>query len=354
MSSRTVLILGLAAVVIRGAGAPVVCGQELSPRPPLITAETEDAIQRGIAFLIKNQNTDGTWCTGSPNGDYPCTMTALAGLALLAAGNTPHQGPHAAAVRRAVDAVMRYAGPTGLIASSEEHLRSMYPHGFAMLFLAQAYGMEFDPVQQEKIKRVLERAVELTAASQSALGGWFYIPANSNDEGSVTVTQIQALRAARNAGIKVPKQTITRACQYIEKSANPDGGIRYMASQAPGTPSRPPITAAAVATLYNAGQYENPVALKALEHLNNLLFGKGSEEVFAGHYFYSMFYASQAMYLSGELNWNRHFPGWRDRLLKHQTPTGTWSGDAVGPVYCTSLALLILQLPYGYLPILQR
>lgn len=76
--------------------------------------------------------------------------------------------------------------------------------------------------------------------------------------------------------------------------------------------------------------------------------------MFADHYYYSMLYASQAMYLSGEENWTRHFPGWRDRLLKLQTPTGAWSGDGVGTVYGTSLTLLILQLPYGYLPIMQR
>lgn len=353
MSSRTVLILGLAAVITRNAGAPVVYGQELSPRPPLITVETEDAIQRGTTWLIKNQNTDGIWSSNGLDGNYPGTMTALAGLALLAAGNTPHQGPHAAAVRRAVDAVLRLAGPAGLIASPTES-RTLYSHGFAMLFLAQAYGMEFDPVRQDKIRRVLEQAVELTAASQSAAGGWYYSPDSDRDEGSVTVTQIQALRAARNAGIKVPKQTITRAGQYIEKSANPDGGIRYMASQSPGTPSRPAITAAAVATLYNAGQYENPVALKALEHLKKLLAGKDGDQVLADHYYYAMLYASQAMYLSGEENWTRYFPGWRDRLLKLQTPTGAWIGDSVGTVYGTSLALLVLQLPYGYLPILQR
>lgn len=353
MSSRTVLILGLAAAMIRSAGSPAVYGQELSPRPPLITVETEDAIQRGIDFLIKNQNTDGTWSSSGLDGSYTDTMTSLAGLALLAAGNTPHQGPHAAPVRRAVDAVLRLAGPTGLIAIPQGG-RTQYSHGFGMLFLAQAYGMEFDPVRQEKIRRTLEQAVNLTAASQTAAGGWYYVPDSDLDEGSVTVTQIQALRAARNAGIKVPKQTITRACQYIEKSANPDGGIRYKASQPPGTPSRPALTAAAVATLYNAGQYDNPVALKALDHLKKLLAGKDGDQVFADHYYYSMLYASQAMYLSGEENWTRHFPGWRDRLLKLQTPTGAWSGDGVGTVYGTSLTLLILQLPYGYLPIMQR
>jgi hypothetical protein len=32
-----------------------------------------------------------------------------------------------------------------------------------------------------------------------AAGGWYYSPDSDRDEGSVTVTQIQGLRAARNA-----------------------------------------------------------------------------------------------------------------------------------------------------------
>ena len=46
-------------------------------------------------------------------------------------------------------------------------------------------------------------AVKLIARSQSGPGGWLYTPDSNGDEGSVTVTQIQALRACRNAGIRI-------------------------------------------------------------------------------------------------------------------------------------------------------
>ena len=121
----------------------------------------------------------------------------------------------------------------------------MHGHGFAMLFLAEAYGMDRDSVRQTKIRKVLEKAIKLTGQSQSAAGGWLYQPNSGGDEGSVTVTQIQGLRACRDAGIKVPKTIIDKACKYIADSKNPDGGISYRVGQ-PG--SHPPITAAAVAT----------------------------------------------------------------------------------------------------------
>jgi hypothetical protein len=44
----------------------------------------------------------------------------------------------------------------------------------------------------------------------------------------------------------------------------------------------------------------------------------------------------------------------RDWLLAAQSNDGSWEGDAVGKVYGTAIALVILQIPYGYLPILQR
>ena len=48
-----------------------------------------------------------------------------------------------------------------------------------------------------------------------------------NDEGAVTITQVQALRACRNAGISIPTKVINKAVKYVVDSANPDGGIRY-------------------------------------------------------------------------------------------------------------------------------
>jgi hypothetical protein len=33
---------------------------------------------------------------------------------------------------------------------------------------------------------------------------------------------------------------------------------------------------------------------------------------------------------------------------------GSWDGDGIGKTYGTSIALVILQLPYKYLPVYQR
>jgi prenyltransferase beta subunit len=202
---------------------------------------------------------------------------------------------------------------------------------------------------------VLEKAIVLTSRSQSQLGGWLYTPNSRGDEGSVTVTQVQALRACRNAGIKVPKKTIDKSVKYIEKSARSDGGIAYRASG--GGSSRPAISAAAVAVLYNAGQYESPYANRGLKYIVKNVKVAGGGRVF-GHYFYAHLYMAQAMYTAGAREpkyWDDYYPKMRDALIKRQNKgDGSWMGDSVGTVYGTAIACMILQLPYNTLPIMQR
>ena len=37
-----------------------------------------------------------------------------------------------------------------------------------------------------------------------------------------------------------------------------------------------------------------------------------------------------------------------------QRQDGSWNADGIGPVFDTSVGLIILQLPYKFLPIYQR
>lgn len=331
------------------------------PLPPLISPEAQKAIDKGLAYLARTQSRDGAWRHAGNHGQYPVAMTALAGVALLANGNTATQGRYAPNVSRATTFILRSAGPEGLIAHPDEASRSMYGHGFSMLFLGELYGMEDDPARQEQIGGVLRRAAALTARSQSKAGGWLYTPNSSGDEGSVTVTQLQGLRACRNAGVAIPKtgighdspSVIDNALKYLEKSARPDGGISYRAND--GGSSRPPITAAAVACWYNAGEYDNPLAKKALEYVKKRIGTGGSGRHGSwGHFYYAHLYMSQVMWLSGEEDWKWYFPPMRDWMIEQQAADGSWDGDGVGTTYGTAIALVILQMPYGYLPILQR
>jgi hypothetical protein len=235
-----------------------------------------------------------------------------------------------------------------------------------MLFLAECYGMEGEAISKrgQRIKRILDGAVALTAAAQSDLGaalkhagGWIYTPNGKRDEGSVTVTQLQALRACRNVGIKVPAETIDRAVLYLQACQQPDGGICY--SYRSRGRSMPAISAAAIACFYAAGVYDirtggSGAEAKMVERLVNYCKQHVRVDQRSGHYFYTHFYMAQAMYQRGGEDWRAYFPQIRQRLAQLQLPDGNWNGDSIGEVYGTAIACLILQLPYGYLPIMQR
>jgi hypothetical protein len=348
-------------------GAPI--GKVL---PKMVTPETVKAIDRGLKFLERTQRHDGSWLNQGGYGSYPSAISSLAGLALMAGGSTPETGPYARNVNRLMkyllnisESVKRDDGQI-MIAGGGSEGRSMYGHGFGMLFLALCYGVEGDKTtpHAQRLRKVLDGAVLLTANAQSDIGaahkhagGWIYTPEGRSDEGSVTVTQLQALRAARNAGIKVPKQTIDRAVGYLKACQNPDGGISY-AFRSRGS-SQPAISAAAIACFYSAGIYDQrsggtgPEA-KMVERLVD--FCKRNVHVNRGDnwFMYSHLYMSQAMYMRAGEDWKGYYPKVRDRLISMQMPDGNWNGDNIGPIYGTALACMILQLPYGYLPIMQR
>lgn len=321
-------------------------------RPDGVTPEVERTIQAGTSYLARTQNRDGSWNNMGGWGTYPAAMTALAATALLMSGNTPTQGPHSRAVRKAAEFLVRVAQPSGLIATPAEEGRSLHGHGFALLFLAQVYGMEEDRTMQRRIHDALVRGVRITERSQSRAGGWLYTPTDDGDEGSVTVTQIQGLRACRDAGIQVSPTTIKNAVRYIERSANPDGGVRYMMSM--GGEGRPPITAAAVATLYNAGSYDSPLALKCLAYCDRTISVHSGGNMMWGHFFYSHLYYAQAKYQRGGKDWDKYYKAISQRLSSMQQGDGSWMGDEVGTSYGTAIALTILALPYQNVPIYQR
>lgn len=348
------VMVRLAVMLVVTMGTRVAAMAQMPPKRPLmVTEKTEEAIDRALKYLASRQSSDGSYRDSGTMGTYPVTMTSLAGMATLASGNTPTEGVYAKNLRKAVTYVLDSAQRDGLICrpGNDEETRSMYGHGFGMLFLSEVMGTEEDPERMERIRRVLQKGVELTDRSQSRLGGWLYTPDMGGDEGSVTVTQVQALRAARNAGVAVPKKVINNAMKYLEKSVQPDGGIAYRVGM---VGSRPPITAAAVACWFNAGLYDDPMALKALRYCKREIgYGQSQQGVW-GHFFYAHLYLAQVMYLAGDKEWSKYYPKMRDFLLSTQDDDGSWNGDSVGTVYGTAIALIILQLPYNNLPIMQR
>lgn len=312
----------------------------------------ERSIKQGLDWVARTQSKLGQWTAGN----YPTAMTALAGTALIASGSTTTQGPYAKHIRRAVDYLITKSRENGLIGDPVTDNRYTYGHGFSMLFLSQILGEEEDEQRREELIDVLTRAAKFSGNAQTPSGGWGYVSAkdgNNFDEGSTTITQVQGLRGCRNAGIPVPSEVIDKAKKYIYDCQNPDGGISY-SSRNHGT-SRPAITAAAIACLYNAGDYDSEYVPKMVEYAKKNLHTLSEGASSFGHWHYTYLYYSQVMYRQEKekKEWEPYRDRLYDRIVSEQSEDGSWTGS-IGPIYVTACNLIMLQLDLAYLPIYQR
>ncbi len=324
-----------------------------------IDKKTQQAIDMGLKYLKERQNSDGSWSSGR----YPhnTAITAFALLAFMSQGNLPNQGyygPEVAKGARFLMAAQRKGrndkdpGDGYIIGS---HGGNMYCHGMATLALAELWGTTSD----EELKPVLEKAVKLIVNSQNRQGGWRYNPNKYGDADiSVTIMQVMALRAAKNAGLHVPDETMEKALGYILSCRDPSGGFTYQPNnRSPGFAR----TAAGMCVLFLTGKYKAKELPRAVNYLKKNYDRRGS------HYYYGMYYAAHAMYqygLADPEEWRNWYTKVRDELLadvESEIKRGRWNGSwknrkgqNVGPEYQTSIAVIILSVPAHYLPIFQR
>lgn len=310
----------------------------------LITPDAQKSIDRGLAFIAARQHRDGA--LGPSGYARNVAVCALGGMAFMSAGSTPGRGPHGAEVDRCIDFILEHTQDNGFISVADAASHGpMYGHGFATLFLAEVYGMS----QRADVRDKLAAAVELIVGTQNEEGGWRYQPERRDADISVTICQVMALRAARNAGLYVPHETIDRCIEYVKRSQNPDGGFMYMVQ---GGQSAFPRSAAGIVALYSAGIYEGEEITRGLEYLQQFV-PRGNAFNRESHFFYGHYYAVQAMWHAGGKLWADWYPAIRDALVARQREDGSWM-DSICQEYGTAMACVILQMPNNYLPIFQR
>ncbi|MBI3723409.1 hypothetical protein HY251_05575 [bacterium] len=331
----------------------------------LVDAKTRASIDAGLAWLAARQHRSGQWHTST--GRFDMSVTSVAGLAFLAHGEVPGEGKgkYGVVLTRAIDWVLDHQRPVtdtenaGLFFDQREidqQDRLTHGHGFAMLFLAEAYGQSSSPALRKRMRTALEQAVKLTELSQSQDGGWFYHPRDKyRDEGSTTIVLIQGLRAARNAGILVPHSVIEKAVKYVHDSQNTsgpqEGGVRYTVKRGEASPA---LTAAGVSVYYGAGEYDSPGITNGFRYLDKNLQINDRQHF----WFYTQFYAVQAYNQKGGADWHGYLRKLKRSLLPGgimgQGFDGAWNDPYGGPAFGTAVAVLCLEVPLQYLPIFQR
>lgn len=307
-----------------------------------VTPQTEAAIARALAWLAAQQRDDGSFQGAYGRNTGVCSFAVLG---FMSTGTMPGRGTHGRVAARGIDYVLGQAQLSGLIVNPRDSSgKAMYEHGMSTLMLAEAWGMYDRP----GLLDTLQRAVDLIVSCQNDAGGWRYDPRPADADVSVTVMQLVALRAAKNAGIRVPRRVFDMGVTYVKACAVPAGGFNYQPGVGGAAYAR---TGAGTCSLQVGGDYDSPEVVAGLRYLldNRTPDRRGQE-----YPLYGLYYAAQATYLAKDAAvWREWYPSIREELLASQAPDGHWDGEA-GSVYGTAMAVLALSVPCRYLPVYQH
>jgi len=345
----TLLVTSTAGLHVVLLEAPAIAGDEprpekkerkgRSPRDAIVkidkVKDIQAAVAKGLHYLASQQHDDGSFGKGKRTSGN-VGIASLAGMALLGAGNEPGKGEFANNIQAVVEHLLASSHEDGLIRSPAATSHGvMYEHAYATRFLAAMYARKRD----ERVLKTLANAVMLIVASQNEEGGWRYLPTSEDADISVTSSQIIALQAAKRVGIAVPKKTLDQAIKYVKRCQNADGGFAYVAARGE---SGLPRSAAAMAALFMSGVEDETVVKKGIGYLMSQLPSAQDVERRESYFFYSRYYAVEAAFHAGAIEWSQWYKQARDELLRRQTPDGSWHHQ-LGPIYATALASLTLQ-----------
>lgn len=328
-----------------GKGALTGVGQERV----VVDERTELAIRGALKWLASKQRSNGSWSAGGGE-QYTVAMTGYVLMAFLAAGQLPDEGEYGKQVAGGTSFLLNCVKPDGLISGPGTNGNAvMYSHGIATIVLAEIYGQSRDL----RIKSKLESAIQLIVNCQNNQGGWRYLPRVTDADLSVTVLQVVALRAAKNAGVEVPQATIDRAVKYVQSCYDErSGGFTYQPSDRKPGFAR---TAAAIYSLQVCGMYDDP----RIKTGSQFLFKRVNED--RERFTYGHFYAAPAQYMIGGETWQRWYTETRETLLgmaERQGEMTFWrakyDAGSVGEVWSTAVFTTILAMPYHYVPLYQR
>ena len=358
LSAAIALCAALAVTAARAEGPLVKYGDPV----PRDVREMYDA---GLRHLLKTQDATGAW--KSPHGNPAPTAMAL--MVLLASGEDPNFGPYRTSIRRAIRALLNEQDAAVGYIGGQGGNPSMYHHGFAMLGLAEAYGVVDDrglwsepgaqrgQGQGRSIGKALELAVRaaVTANKKNPTGGWHYGPEMQSADTSVSGAVLMGLLAARNSGIEVPDETIDRAIKYYVSMTGGNGNVGYSGGPGHGTEA---TTSIGVLVFSIARRQALPQYKAAKAYLEKASGGGGAVAggpmgIRGPGSSYEHYYRAQALFQCDVAAWEKWNTSFVKSLKAQQAKDGSFA-MSYGADVDTPLTLLALAVNYKFLPVYER
>jgi len=219
-------------------------GPKPHPIKPPTAAELDASIRRGVAYLLANQNSNGSWGSArrtkalniyapvpGAHHAFRAAVTSLAVSALIEAGGDGKD------VRRAIERGEKYllAELPNVRRAVPRAIYNIWAHAYGIRALVRLHGRAgAGEAKRKEILRQIAEQIDFLKRYESLNFGWGYYDfrhkmqkPTSSATSFMTGTVLIALREAYDLGVKAPRQLIDRGITAVKLQRNPDFSYHY-------------------------------------------------------------------------------------------------------------------------------
>jgi len=239
---------GLLALAL-GAGPLDAAGTDTprpQPVPPVEAAVLEAAIDRGVAFLLENQNPDGSWGSARNTKDlniyapvpgahhaFRSAVTAMAINALISTGAIGTNPAALASVEKGEAWLFEHLPRVRRAEGAA--IYNVWSHIYSIQSLAAMHGRPgIDDARKERIRALIVDQIGMLERYESVDGGWGYYDfrfqtkkPSSSSISFVNAAALVAFHDARGIGVAIPEKLRTRAVDAIQRQRKSDNTYAY-------------------------------------------------------------------------------------------------------------------------------
>ena len=214
------------------------------PVPDTKPAEIKASLARGVAFLLHDQNKDGSFGNAERSKDmnsytpvpegHNGLRAATTALCVQALWETSDRSPEAMAAIDRAEQWLKKNLPL-LRRSSADVLYNNWGHYYAIQALATMYGAKPNDTERQKwIRELTAQQIEMLQRFEAVDGGWGYYDFTFHTEQPAALTTsfmsgatLIALYQAQQIGVEVPRKMVDRAVGSILRQQKSDLSYLY-------------------------------------------------------------------------------------------------------------------------------
>ena len=315
-----------------------------------------DAVKRGLLWLQKNQNADGSW--GSENQSL---LTGYALAPYFTHGELGDSEQFGNTVKAAVSWLLELSknNEGRLCGSKKFTAKSRMEHAICTQVLSEYYALSGDG----RAKPAIAAAVQHIIASQNVDGGWQFGAKKSDDDFRLTAWNCIALENVENIELKLPDvpKCLDSGLKWLATKEREDGSFKRI--EHPKIPSDPlRITGISIWCRLQRAQGSRGPYRRSMEWLLTKASKHPIKYKEAELDLETCFYNTQATLIFGGEAWywwNRWF---LDDLENAQNEDGSWpipggkfpglqsENTKDGSIYRTAICLKMFPPPGRYIP----